>query len=237
MLNRLTNLSRISKQLLTIFLDSILLITILWISYSIRLEYWYFPKDDTIRLILVAPIIGIPIFAKLGLYQSVIRHIDLKTLWTIVQAVSLYALIWGLVGFFIQTDIVRDRGINVEIVPRSVMVVNWILAILIISAVRIGARFFLSDNTKFSILNYEFESKIDNVDSGKNKTDNIDSGKSRVLIYGAGDAGVQLSLALNNSSKIHAVGFIDDILRFYIADCYIMDSIFNSFGILVFSKR
>ena len=86
-----------------IFLDSILLIAILWISYSIRLEYWYFPKDDTIRLILVAPIIGIPIFAKLGLYQSVIRHIDLKSLWSLIQAVSLYALIWGLVGFFIQS--------------------------------------------------------------------------------------------------------------------------------------
>ena len=200
MFSRLTNLSRLSKQLLMIFLDSILLIAILWISYSIRLEYWYFPKDDTIRLILVAPIIGIPIFAKLGLYQSVIRHIDLKTLWTIVQAVSVYALIWGLVGFFIQADIVRDRGINVEIVPRSVIVINWILTILIISGVRIGARFFLNDNTKFSILNYEFKSKIDNVDSGK----------SRVLIYGAGDAGVQLSLALNNSNKIHAVGFIDD---------------------------
>jgi len=210
MLNRLTNLSRISKQLLMIFLDSILLIAILWISYSIRLEYWYFPKDDTIRLILVAPIIGIPIFAKLGLYQSVIRHIDLKTLWTIVQAVSVYALVWGLVGFFIQTEIVRDRGINVEIVPRSVIVVNWILTILLISGVRISARFFLSDNTKFSILNYEFKSKTDNVDSGKNETDNINSGKSRVLIYGAGDAGVQLSLALNNSNKIHAVGFIDD---------------------------
>ena len=193
-----------------IFLDSILLIAILWIAYSIRLEYWYFPKDDTIRLILVAPIIGIPIFAKLGLYQSVIRHIDLKTLWTIVQAVSVYALVWGLVGFFIQTEIVRDRGINVEIVPRSVIVVNWILTILLISGVRISARFFLSDNTKFSILNYEFKSKTDNVDSGKNETDNINSGKSRVLIYGAGDAGVQLSLALNNSNKIHAVGFIDD---------------------------
>ena len=158
-----------------IFLDSILMIAILWISYSIRLEHWYFPKDDTIRLILVAPIIGIPIFANLGLYKSVIRYIDLRALWSLVQAVSLYALIWGLVGFFVQSDIVRDRGINVEIVPRSVIIINWILTILIISGVRIGARFFLSDNTKFSILNYEFKSKTNNVDSGKSKTDNIDS--------------------------------------------------------------
>ena len=90
-----------------IFIDAILLIAILLISYSIRLDYWYFPKDDTIRLILAAPIIGIPIFVKLGLYQSVIRHIDNKALWSLVQAVSLYAMIWGLVGFFAQADFAK----------------------------------------------------------------------------------------------------------------------------------
>ena len=183
-----------------IFIDAILLIAILLISYSIRLDYWYFPKDDTIRLILAAPIIGIPIFVKLGLYQSVIRYIDLKALWSLVQAVSLYAILWGLVGFFIQADFVRERGFVVETFPRTVIVINWLLAILAISGIRIAARFILSEHIKFSILNYEFISKRDNVDSGK----------SRVLIYGAGDAGVQLSLALNNSSEFHPVGFIDD---------------------------
>ena len=97
MLSGLTNLSRISKQLILIVLDSILLIAVLWMSYSIRLEHWYIPEDDTIRLILAAPIIGIPIFVKLGLYQSVIRYIDLKALWSLVQAVSLYAILWGIV--------------------------------------------------------------------------------------------------------------------------------------------
>jgi len=200
MLSRLANLSRINKKLFMMLIDAILLIAILLISYSIRLDYWYFPKDDTIRLILAAPIIGIPIFAKLGLYQSVIRYIDLKALWSLVQAVSLYAILWGLVGFFTQADFIIERGFVVEIFPRTVVVINWLLAILVIGGIRVGARFILSEHIKFSILNYEF----------KSKTDNVDSNKSRVLIYGAGDAGVQLSLALNNSSKFHSVGFIDD---------------------------
>ena len=182
MLSGLTNLSRTSKQLILIVLDSILLIAVLWMSYSIRLEHWYIPEDDTIRLILAAPIIGIPIFVKLGLYQSVIRYIDLKALWSLVQAVSLYAILWGLVGFFIQADFVRERGFNVEIIPRSVLVINWLLAILAIGGIRVGARFILSEHIKLSILNYEF----------KSKRDNVDTGKSRVLIYGAGNAGVQL---------------------------------------------
>ena len=183
-----------------IALDAILLIFVLWLSYSIRLDYWYFPKDDTIRLILAAPVIGIPIFLKLGLYNFVIRHIDLKELWIVVQAVSLYALLWGIAGSFIQSDFVRERGFVVEIFPRTVIIINWILAILTIGAIRICIRFILSKNLKFSIFNYEFKEKIN--------TD--DSGKRRVLIYGAGDAGLQLSLALNNSSKLHPIGFIDD---------------------------
>ena len=183
-----------------IVLDVILLIFVLWLSYSIRLDYWYFPKDDTIRLILAAPVIGIPIFLKLGLYNFVIRHIDLKELWIVVQAVSLYALLWGIAGSFIQSDFARERGFVVEIFPRTVIIINWILAILTIGAIRVCIRFILSKNLKFSIFNYEFKKKINTEDSGK----------SRVLIYGAGDAGLQLSLALNNSSKLHPIGFIDD---------------------------
>ena len=183
-----------------IALDAILLIFVLWLSYSIRLDYWYFPKDDTIRLILAAPVIGIPIFLKLGLYNFVIRHIDLKELWIVVQAVSLYALLWGIAGSFIQSDFVRERGFVVEIFPRTVIIINWILAILTIGAIRVSILFILNKNLKFSIFNYEFKEKINSDDKGK----------SRVLIYGAGDAGLQLSLALNNSSKLHPVGFIDD---------------------------
>ena len=200
MIRNLINLSRVNKKSLMIALDIFLLIFVLWLSYSIRLDYWYFPKDDTIRLILAAPIIGIPIFLKLGLYNFVIRHIDLKELWIVVQAVSIYALLWGIAGSFIQSDFVRERGFVVETFPRTVIIINWILAILTIGGIRICVRFILSKNLKLSILNYEFKEKIN--------TD--DSGKSRVLIYGAGDAGLQLSLALNNSSKLHPIGFIDD---------------------------
>jgi FlaA1/EpsC-like NDP-sugar epimerase len=97
-------------------------------------------------------------------------------------------------------DFAIEKGFNVGIISRSVIVINWLLAILVIGGTRVIARFILSEHIKFSILNYEF----------KSKTDNVDSGKSRVLIYGAGDAGVQLSLALNNSSQFHPVGFFDD---------------------------
>jgi len=201
MLSQLIKLSRTSKQLFMMFVDTILLIGILLIAYSIRFDYLYFPKDDTIRLILAAPIIGIPIFVKLGLYQSVIRYIDLKSLWSLIQAASLYAILWGLFGFFLQSDFMKERGFVIETFSRTVIIINWLLAILAIIGIRIVARFILSEHIKFSFLNYEFKSKTENVKSENSR---------RVLIYGAGNAGVQLSSALNNSSKLHPVGFIDD---------------------------
>jgi FlaA1/EpsC-like NDP-sugar epimerase len=200
MLSKLSNLSRLSKQLIMVFTDSLLLILILWASYSIRLDLFYLPKDDMIRLILAAPIIGIPIFSKFGLYKSVVRHIDLKSMWFLFLAVSLYALLWGLFSFFMLTDFIREKIFFVEIFPRSVLIINWLLAIIIIGGARIFARYIFNKHIKFSYFNKK---------SAKN-LENFDDTKSRVLIYGAGSAGVQLSSALNNSSKLQAVGFLDD---------------------------
>ena len=124
MLSKLSNLSRLSKQLIMVFTDSILLILILWASYSIRLDLFYLPKDDTIRLILAAPIIGITIFSKFGLYKSVVRHIDIRSLWFLFLAVSLYALLWGLFSSFMRTDFIQEKGFFIDIFPRSVSINN-----------------------------------------------------------------------------------------------------------------
>ena len=102
MISKIKDLSRYKKQTIMMLVDCILLIGILFASYSLRLDNWYIPKDDTLRLILAAPIIGIPVFIRLGMYQLVIRHITLKALLSLVKAVTLYALIWGLFGFLSQ---------------------------------------------------------------------------------------------------------------------------------------
>ena len=189
MLNLVVNLSRINKQLIMLLVDSMLLVSILLASFSIRLGYWYFPQDDLIWVVLGAPLIAASIFVRFGLYRAVIRYIGFKALWTVVQAVSLYALVWGVIGFMVAVD-----GI-----PRSVILINWMLSLLAIGGVRIAARFLLSNNVKFSIFNFEF-----------NGNSNGNSNERRVLVYGAGDAGVQLIGALVHSDEYHPVGLIDD---------------------------
>jgi len=180
-------LSRINKQLVMLFADSVALVLILLASFSIRLGYWYFPQDDLIWVVLGAPVVASIIFVRFGLYRAVIRYIGFKALWTVVQAVSLYALVWGVIGFMVAVD-----GI-----PRSVILINWMLSLLAIGGLRVVARLALSKNVEFSIFNFELNSKSQ-------------SDKKRVLVYGAGDAGIQLVSALSHSSEYNPVGFIDD---------------------------
>ena len=172
MLNKLISLSRTNKQLIMLFVDSVFLVSILLASFSIRLGYWYFPEGDLIWVIFGAPIIAIPIFVRFGLYRAVIRYIGFKALWAVVQAVSLYAMVWGVVGFMVAMD-----GI-----PRSVILINWGLSLLVIVGIRIAASTLL----------------------GSNKA------KKRALIYGAGDAGIQLVSALEYSAEYKVAGLIDD---------------------------
>ncbi|MDB3893611.1 polysaccharide biosynthesis protein [Candidatus Thioglobus sp.] len=191
MINKVINLSRIYKQLIMLLVDSVVLVSILLASFSIRLGYWYFPENDLIWVIFGAPVVASIIFVRFGLYRAVIRYIGFKALWTVLQAVSLYALVWGVVGFMVAVD-----GI-----PRSVILINWMLSLLAIGGVRIAARFLLSNNVKFSIFNFEFNG---------NSNSNSNSNERRVLVYGAGDAGVQLIGALAHSDEYHPVGLIDD---------------------------
>jgi len=174
MINRVINLSRINKQLIMLLVDSVLLVTILLASFSIRLGYWYFPENNLIWVIFGTPILAIPIFVRFGIYRVVTRYISFKALWSVTQAVSLYALIWGVIGFMMA----------MEGIPRSVILINWMLSLLAIGGLRIVARAAFGGRD--------------------------DDNKKRVLVYGAGDAGVQLVSALEHSGEYRPVGLIDD---------------------------
>jgi FlaA1/EpsC-like NDP-sugar epimerase len=164
-----------------LFFDSVLLVSILLTSFSIRLGYWYFPSTDLIWVILGAPIIAIPIFIHFGLYRAVIRYIGFKALWSVVQAVSLYALVWSVIGFMSAVD-----GI-----PRSVMLINLALSLLAIGGLRIVARWLLTRGGNIVNIGTYGDCK-------------------RALVYGAGDAGIQLVSALEYSKEYYPVGLIDD---------------------------
>jgi len=161
-----------------ILADSIFLILILLFSFSLRLGYWYWPEDINLLLaIFSAPLIAFLIFVKFGLYRAIIRFIGFKAVWAIVQAVSIYAVIWGVIGFMVA----------VEGIPRSVILINWALTLLVIGGSRLSVRWLFSETYN-----------------------NSDSQRKNVVIYGAGSAGRQLSIALMQSNEYSPVAFLDD---------------------------
>jgi len=159
-------------------LDSVLIVAVLLISFSMRLGYLYFPNNDLIWLIFGAPILAIPIFFYFGLYRAIIRYIGFKALWAVFQATTLYSMLWTVFGLLVA----------VEGIPRSVILINWLLIMIVIGGSRMIGRWFLSG-----------------VENGKNTTK-----RNNVLIYGAGSAGRQLSIALTQSVEYNPVAFIDD---------------------------
>ena len=164
-------------------IDSFVVILTLLASFSTRLGSWYIPNSDLVWVIFGAPIIAIIIFIRFGLYRSVTRYASFYALWSILQAVSLYALVWGVVAFMSAVD-----GI-----PRSIMIINWIFLLFAIGGTRMFARWLLTR-------------KIDLKNSLK-----TDGNIKNVLIYGAGEAGIQLAAALKTSFEYSPVGFIDDL--------------------------
>jgi FlaA1/EpsC-like NDP-sugar epimerase len=175
MINAIVNISRIYKQLLMALVDAIVLIGVLLASFSIRLGYWYWPENDLFWVIVGAPLIAFPVFIQFGLYHGIVRFLGLQALWAIVKAVSLYALIWGIIGFMSA----------IEGIPRSVILINWLLAMLSIGGLRMIARWMLSSVNDLT-------------------------GQKNVIIYGAGAAGRQLANALLQSREYKPVAFIDD---------------------------
>jgi FlaA1/EpsC-like NDP-sugar epimerase len=174
------SLSRLSKRILMIAIDTLLIFIVVLSSFSLRLGEWFWPQGEIIYLFLAAPIIAIPIFVKFGLYRAIVRYISFKALWVIVQAVSLFALIWGVM--------VLLSGI--QGVPRSVIIINWIIGSMLVGGSRIIGRWWFSDNY--------------NSNSKKSKD------YKNVLVYGAGSAGVQLATALSFSNELNPIAFLDD---------------------------
>ena len=177
--------SRSVKRKILILADAVLIIASIWVSFSLRLGEWYRPPggfENTITwLILLSPIIAIPIFIRLGFYRFIISLLGTRETWSIIQAVSLFALLWG---FLVIMS-------GVQGIPRSALLINLMVAVLGVSGFRFLARW---------VINGVHSSDGD----GQLKS------RLRVLIFGAGEAGRQLAVGLSQSREYQLYGFVDD---------------------------
>jgi FlaA1/EpsC-like NDP-sugar epimerase len=180
-INWLLSISRSNKRMIALSIDFLMIPVILWLAFSIRLDQFYIPPEQQLWIFICAPLIAIPIFIRMGLYRAIIRYIGFRALWAILKSIALYSLVWSIIVLLLKVD-----G-----VPRSVYFLNTLLAILFIGGSRLVARWmFSSQGLSISRPGYIPQKKV--------------------VIYGAGSAGMQLALALGMGKEMNPIAFIDD---------------------------
>ncbi len=177
MIKSLLDMPRAGKQIAVIVLDVLLAVLATWLAFSLRLDTLHWPLDTQWRVYWLAPLMVIPVFARMGLYRAIFRYTGLSALLAIAKAVAIYGS-----AFFAL--LVWQHWLDV---PRSLGVLQPILFLLLAGGSRALARFWLAG-------------------IGSNRV----AAEGRLLIYGAGESGVQTAAAIGNARQYKLVGFIDD---------------------------
>jgi FlaA1/EpsC-like NDP-sugar epimerase len=166
-----------------ISIDVFLSVVALWAAFSLRLGEWYSPSGSQWLLFLINPLIAVPIFVRLGLYHAIIRYIGGQVLWVISQAVTASSFAFALLVFY---------G-NIAVIPKTVPIINWLILLLLVGGSRFIARWWIAD---------AYARKGGDIAK--------DCFSKKVIIYGAGNAGMQLVSALICARELKPVAFIDD---------------------------
>lgn len=116
-------------------LDIVLALVSTWAAFSLRLDMLHWPVGNQWWAYLLAPLIAIPIFIRLGLYRAIFRYTGLDALVAISQAIAIYAVIITCL-LLLQTW---------PVIPRTLGLLQPIIFLLLVSVSRAIARFWLAD--------------------------------------------------------------------------------------------
>lgn len=181
MLRSLLDWPRTLKRTTVMALDALLCLFAMWMAFSLRLETLHAPQGMQWLVYALAPALALPIFLRFGLYQAIFRHTGIEALVATGAAGVTYGLVLETILFVLQS-----RGFD-HMMPRSVGVLQPLIFLLMVVASRAMARSWLGG-------------------SGPRNG----NPKACLLIYGAGEAGVQTAAGVGASGPFTIAGFIDD---------------------------
>ncbi len=176
-LENLLRLPRGAKQGLMVLADAVMLPLALWLAFVVRTgqalpammveAWWLFPLVSAV---------GVLVFARLGLYRTVVRFIGARAFRGVIAGIlALAVMIWA------TTELTQTPGFF------GAVSVNF--ALLGFAAVAAG---------RFLVRNW-----YQAVSDGR-------SGSERVVVFGAGEAGIQLASGLQSSGRFRVMAFIDE---------------------------
>ena len=171
--------NRVTKQIIVATSDFLIFFLSLWTTLSISLTALYTPSLQEGLSLFLSPVLGVLIFYLSGIYRSVVRYINLVGILILLRTLGIL-IVLDLCLFTFFGNLHIFIRINQEL-PFVVWIFNWLLTVILIVGSRMIANVFFIENTA----------------------------ESRAIIYGAGSAGIQLAVALNHSSEMNPVCFID----------------------------
>ena len=173
--------SRSAKRSVVVALDIVMSLFAMWMAFTLRLDTLHWPEGVQWVIYALGPLLSIPIFVRFGLYRAIFRYTGLAALTATAQAVAVY-------GLLLLATLLWMQWMKLEVVPRSIGVMQPLIFLLLVGGSRAMARFWLA---------------------GLSARSNKAAG--RLLIYGAGSAGVQTAAALGSGQQQYVLlGFIDD---------------------------
>lgn len=186
----LLSLPRRQKRILQVIADVVLVWLALWLAFVVRLgmDEMINPVKLHLWLFICAPVVSVPLFIRFGMYRAVMRYFGNDALIAIVKAVSLSALVLGVVVYWYSD--------HQNVVPRSTIFNYWWLSLIMLGGLRLAMRQYFLGDWFAAAQHVPFTSRED--------------GLPRVTIYGAGAAGNQLVAALRMGRVMRPVAFIDD---------------------------
>ncbi len=143
------------------------------------------PDIVTLAFVFALPFLSVAVFVYFGLYRLVTRYTGRKGWWRIGYSLATAILLWAF-GVFLS-----DMRGTILVLPRSIVLGYFVLGWLAIWLNRQAARWWLMDLP---------------LDIPERPHDR----KRTVVIYGAGDSGLQILKLLIKGNRYNVVGFLDD---------------------------
>ena len=173
---------RAVKRLVVAGLDVLLALAATWLAFTLRLDELHQPTGAQWWVYVLCPVLALPVFIKFGLYRAIFRYTGRAALVATTQAVAVYGLLLLAALMWLQWLNVSDVDL-----PRSLGVLQPLIFLLLVGFSRATARFWLAG------LGHEHR-----------------KAEGRLLIFGAGTAGVQTASAIEDSGQYVLLGFVDD---------------------------
>jgi FlaA1/EpsC-like NDP-sugar epimerase len=176
----LLNQPRRVKQLMVLFADALMGVVAVWVAYSLRLDTLHWPYSQHQWW----PYVLAPVLAAPIFWRNGLYRAVFRHSGMAAMRALVFAVTLYAVLFF---------GILVLVswpdIPRSIGLLQPLILMLMVGGSRAAARQWLSS-----------------LSAGQRR----DMQVSRLLIYGAGSAGVQIANAIATSHEFKLVGFVDD---------------------------